>query len=207
MSMRPAPRHRCRAISSWALVPWVGLLALSSVAQADERGVDIGIVLRFMPTGWFNWSGRAEDPSSRLRAYPALGGAPYVDFRWSRYASVGFMPELTLNVIPKVEHYPVSALLAGSLRLKLQYPDWHSVVPYLIVAPGYSLIARYESVGAGDGSAHGFVAGAYAGLRTQVSSHHALLVEAGYLHGFQKTGGDSYAPAYVVVGLGWQVSY
>ena len=46
-----------------------------------------------------------------------------MDYRLNRFASVGFMPELTLNVIPKVDDYPVSAMISGPVRLKAQYPD------------------------------------------------------------------------------------
>jgi hypothetical protein len=157
-----------------------------------------------MPTGWFDWS-EGFSPSD-LGAYPALGGAPFVDYGLNRFFSVGFMPELTLNVIPKLlTGYPVSAMIATSLRLKAQHPGWRFVVPYLLLAPGYSWLSNYGG-NTSYGDAHGFLLGAYGGLRVPISTHHSVFAEGGYLRGFQKDGDRSYAPSYLVVALGWQAS-
>jgi hypothetical protein len=192
---------------------WTGIasatLALAAVAwgpgraRADqpEQRLEFGVVGRFMPTGWFQWEDHT--PSS-LRAYPAVGGAPFVDWRLDRFFSVGFMPELTLNVIPKITDYPISAMLSGSLRLKAQYPEWRHVVPYVLLAPGYSVLFRYGEVQGGDG--HGFSLGVYGGLRVPVSKRNAILAEGGYLRGFLSDGGQTYAPSYVVIALGWELT-
>ncbi len=194
-------RHRFAA----AFLAWLAghSLTWSRTALADqpEQRFELGIVGRFMPTGWFDWS---KHTPSDLRAYPALGGAPFVDWRLDRAVSIGFMPEVTLNVIPKLAtDYPVSTMITGSLRLKAQYPDWRLVIPYVLVAPGYSLLFRYGGAPAGD--AHGFSLGAYGGLRFPVSKRNAIVAEGGYLQGFQSDGGRAYAPSYLVVALGWEL--
>jgi hypothetical protein len=159
-----------------------------------------------MPTGWFEWSGRPGATDSALGAYPALGGALFVDYRLNPALSIGFMPECTLNVIPKTTHYPVSAMIAGSLRVKVEYPGLRAVAPYVLLAPGYSSMFGYDDAGGSSGDAHGFVVSAYAGLRILTGTRHSIFAEGGYLHGFQKNGGARYAPSYVVLSAGWQMS-
>jgi hypothetical protein len=155
-----------------------------------------------MPTGWFDWAGRD------LGAYPALGAAPSVDYRLNRFVSIGFMPEFTLNVIPKVlTSYPISAMIAPSLRVKLEYPELGFVVPYVLFAPGYSWVSRYGSTGGDGGNAHGFVLGAYGGARVPLGQRHSVFAEFGYLRGFQSEGGNAFAPSYLVVAAGWQASF
>jgi hypothetical protein len=104
-----------------------------------------------MPTGWFAWPGRPISDSHAAgpdpAAYPAVGLAPFLDYRLNRFTSIGFSPELTLNVIPRVVSYPISVMLASVLRLKVEYPDLHSVVPYVLVAPGYHYCVRAVSTG------------------------------------------------------------
>ncbi len=170
-----------------------------------ERRVEVGLGLRFMPTGSFEWSGRPGHPSD-LHVIPALGGAPFVDYRLNRFFSVGFMPELTLNVIPDAYDYTVAIMMAGSFRLKAQYPAWRFVVPYVLFAPGYSWLLKFENTSVGDVWSHGFVLGAYGGARVPVTSRHSIFAEAGYMRGFQKDGEQTYAPSYLVVALGWQAS-
>jgi hypothetical protein len=196
-----------------ALVLFAALSFASSVANAQEpaRRVEVGLAARFMPTGWFGWSGQSRPPESDLRAIPALGGAPFVDYRLNPALSIGFMPELTLNVIPDTNAFspsspPVSAMLAGSLRVKVEYPGLRAVAPYLLLAPGYSAMFDYGGASAESGDAHGFVLGAYAGFRFPIGARHSVFAEGGYLHGFQKNGGHRYAPSYVVLAAGWQVS-
>jgi len=190
-------------IAATALAMTTSVLCLRAAsADPPDRRLEVGIVGRFMPTGWFEWSGHTP---SELAAYPTLGGAPFVDWRLDRVFSIGFMPELTLNVIPKLDtDYPVSAMITGAVRLKAQYPDWHLVIPYVLLAPGYSVLFRYGEVQAGD--AHGFSLGAYAGFRIPVSKRNAILAEGGYLRGFQSDGVSAYAPSYVVMALGWQLA-
>ena len=163
------------------------------------------MAFRFMPTGWFEWSGRIPQSSSSLRAYPALGAAPFVDYRLNDIASIGFMPEVTLNVIPKAaEGYPVSAMVAGSLRVKVQYPGSRFALPYVLLAPGYSSLFGYG--GNGSGSSNGFVVGAYAGARIPISARQSIFAEVGYMHGFQRDSEHDFAPSYVVIAAGWQAS-
>jgi hypothetical protein len=158
-----------------------------------------------MPTGSFEWSGRPGHPST-LHANPALGGAPFVDYRLNRFFSVGFMPELTLNVIPDAYDYNGAIMMAASFRLKAQYPAWRVVVPYVLFAPGYAWVFDFENTHIGDVVSHGFVLGAYGGARVPVTPRHSIFAEAGYMRGFQKDGDRSYAPSYLVVALGWQAS-
>jgi hypothetical protein len=159
-----------------------------------------------MPTGWFDWTGRSPPTESNLRAYPALGVAPFVDYCLNRFTSIGVMPEFTLNVIPKTYAYPVSAMIAGSLRLRGQYPGVRFMVPYILLAPGYSSIIRYDNTGGYSGNSHGFVLSAYGGARVPLGPRHSLFAEAGYMRGFQKDGATNYAPSYIVLAAGWQMS-
>ncbi len=186
----------------------------SSSAFADEPGgrMDVGVLFRFMPTGWIRAS---EHSPPDIRALPALGGALFFDYSLNPFLSIGASPELTLNVIPKVQGaYPVSALMAGSLRFKAQYPRWGHVVPYVLFAPGYSVISSYEKAGPGcacsdyveNGDSHGFMLAGYGGLRVRISPRHAVAAEMGYVHGFQTEAARTYAPAYLSVALGWQVA-
>ncbi len=186
----------------------------SSMAFTDEAGtrLDLGVLFRFMPTGWIRAS---EHSPPDIRALPALGGALFLDYSLNPFFSIGASPELTLNVIPKVQgSYPVSASIAGSLRFRAQYPRWRHVVPYVLFAPGYSVISSYENAGPGcacsdyveNGNSHGFMLAGYGGLRVRITSRHAVVAEMGYVHGFQAEGGRTYAPAYLVAALGWQAA-
>jgi hypothetical protein len=197
--------HRMTVILALLFVALTGVFADVHADEPDRR-IDIGLALRFMPTGRFQWTGRAPGASSDLHAYPALGGAPFVDYRLNAYTSIGFMPDLTLNVIPKVDFYPISAILAGSLRLKAQYPGWHFIVPYVLLAPGYSAVIEYGNAGGSSGNAHGFVLSAYSGTRIPIVRRHSIVAEAGYMRGFQRSSDRNYSPSYLVLGLGWQVS-
>ena len=204
--------RRKRNLAIFLMVIAQGAVPCPASAADGSRAADLGVLFRFMPTGWIEAS---EHSPPDIRAVPALGGALFVDYPLNRFFSVGAMPELTLNVIPKVQGaYPISALAAGSLRLKAQYPGWGRVVPYLVLAPGYSVIWSYNQAGPGcacsdyidNGDSHGFMLAGYGGLRVLVTPRHAVLAEAGYLHGFQKESTRTYAPAYLVVSLGWQVA-
>jgi hypothetical protein len=191
---------------AFVLAVAIAMASPRTLAQEAPKQIEVGLAGRFMPTGWFEWSGRSGATGSGLGAYPALGGALFVDYRLNPVLSVGFMPELTLNVIPRTMAYPVSAMVAGSVRLKAEYPGLRIVAPYLLLAPGYSLLSGYGSTGGGSGDAHGFVLSAYAGLRVPVGSRHSVFAEGGYQHGFQKNDGGSYAPSYVVLAAGWQMA-
>lgn len=198
----------------------IGLWAVpnpKAIAGQDNDRLNVGVLFRFMPAGWMNAS---ELSKPDIRSVPALGGALFVDYSLHRFFSVGAMPELTLNVIPKVlGDYPVSALAGGSLRLKAQYPAWNYVTPYFLFAPGYSIIWSYKQAiltcdcadnikieNIENGDSQGFMLAGYVGLRVMVTPRHAVIAEAGYLHGFQKESGRSYAPSYLVIALGWQTS-
>jgi hypothetical protein len=191
-------------VGALTTLPW------TARAQEPQRRIEIGAAARYMPTGWFTSPGGPDTPNHAAgpdpRAYPALGLAPFVDYRLNRFVAIGFSPELTLNVIPKVVSYPVSVMLAGSLRLKAEYPDLRSVVPYALLAPGYSLLIGGFTDGYASGDAHGFVASAYAGLRIPIGARHSIFAEGGYMHGFQKDGPRDYAPSYVVLAVGWQMA-
>lgn len=191
-----------------ALLVFVVLAIPSPLARAQDpfRRFEVGLALRFMPTGWFDWAGSDPRAGRDLRAYPALGAAPFVDYRLNRFASIGFMPEFTLNIIPKVEDYPVSTMIAASLRVKLEYPGLRFVVPYALFAPGYSWVFLDENLGVGGGNAHGFVLGAHGGARIPLGQRHSVFAEFGYLRGFQSEGGNAYAPSYLVIAAGWQAS-
>jgi hypothetical protein len=191
------------------LVLGVGLALASSsgaLAQEPSRRIDVGLVFRYMPTGWFEWSGRTGTTESALGAYPALGGALFVDYRLNPALSIGFMPEFTLNVIPRTMYYPISAMTAGSLRVKVEYPGLRVLAPYVLLAPGYSSVLAYNNTGGSSGDAHGFVLSAYAGLRILTGTRHSVFAEAGYLHGLQKNDEGTYAPSYIVLAAGWQMS-
>jgi hypothetical protein len=189
------------------LLIWA-LTTLSSTARAEEpeRRFQIGVGIRYMPTGWFVWSGKPGEASPNPRAYPALGLAPFLDYRLNRFVSIGLTPEFTANVIPRVIVYPISMMLTGALRLKLEHPGLHTVVPYALLAPGYSFLFGCCTDGVASGDSHGFVASAYAGVRIPIGARHSIFAEGGYMHGFQKDGGRDYAPSYVVLALGWQMS-
>jgi hypothetical protein len=191
-----------------AFVLGVGLTMAASgtLAEGPPGRIDVGLAVRYMPTGWFEWSGRTGATNSALGAYPALGGALFVDYRLNPALSIGFMPEFTLNVIPRTTYYPVSAMIAGSLRVKVEYPGLRVLAPYVLFAPGYSLMSTYNNAGGSSGDAHGFVLSGYAGLRIPTGTRHSVFAEGGYLHGFQKNDGGRYAPSYVVLSAGWQMS-
>jgi hypothetical protein len=59
-----------------AFILGVALALASSETQAQEpsRRIDVGLALRYMPTGWFEWSGRSGATESDLGAYPAFIG-------------------------------------------------------------------------------------------------------------------------------------
>jgi hypothetical protein len=97
-------------------------------------------------------------------------------------------------------------MIAGSLRLKVEYPGLRSLVPYVVLAPGYSSMFTYDNAGANSGDAHGFVASAYGGVRIPIGTRHSILGECGYMRGFQKNGSREYAPSYLVLAAGWQVA-
>jgi|GEM_PF-3086353 len=208
-------RQRMQAFGRPVVAPrgWVFLLVTAGMvvspvvaAQEMSRRWDLGIEARYMPTGWFHWSSRPGGTSSDLGAYPALGGAPFIDYRLSRVVSIGFMPEIALNVIPRTTNYPVSAMLAGSLRLKLELPALGPLLPYLVLSPGYSAMFAYDNAGADSGDAHGFVVSGYGGARIPINARHCVLAAVGYMRGFQRSSGHDYAPSYLVLAAGWQVS-
>jgi hypothetical protein len=151
-----------------------------------------------MPIGWFD----LEDGAHRngFRAYPALGFAPFIDYRLHRYVSLGFSPEITLNVIPNRSDYHVGEMLLGNARLQVRYPNRSRFEPYAVLASGYSVICR-----SGADAASGPVAGGALGLRARVAGWHAIFTELTYQKGFQTVDGGAYGPSYLIIGAGWQV--
>ena len=182
----------------------VGLLVRDPSARAQDGSseptyrLDIGLGLRFMPIGWFDLADGAR--RTGFRAYPAFGGAPFVDYRLGRYVSVGVSPELTLNVIPNRSDYYVGTMLAGDARIQLRYPTQTRFEPYAMATCGYSVIWRADA-----SSAKGPVVGGAVGSRLQLSSRHSVFLEAAYQKGFQRVDGGDYGPSYVIVSAGWQV--
>jgi hypothetical protein len=160
--------------------------------------IDIGLGLRFMPTGWFDMP----DVSQRsFKAYPALGFAPFVDFRLSRYFSVGISPEVTLNVIPNRSDYAVGHMVTFDTRVQARYPSKGRIEPYAIMTGGYSAIWRN-----GAASAFGPAVGAALGLRLKFVRH-AVFAELAYQRGFQRVDGHAYGPSYLITSLGWQIGF
>lgn len=162
------------------------------------RHVEIGLGLRFMPIGWFDLEDGAH--RSEFRAYPALGFAPFIDYRLQRYLSLGLAPEITLNVIPNRSDYRVGEMLVGNVRLQVRYPNRSILEPYAVLSGGYSVIWRSEA-----DAAWGPVAGGVLGLRTKVAGAHAIFGELSYQKGFQALNGGAYGPSYLIIGAGWQV--
>jgi hypothetical protein len=160
--------------------------------------VETGLVLRFMPIGWFNL---ADTANRDFRAYPALGFAPFVDFGLSRYFSVGISPGITLNVFSNRAMTPGGHMLTVDARLQARYPS-EKIEPYAIVTGGYSIIWRNDV-----GPAFGPAVGATLGLRLRFAKRHAGFAELGYQRGFQRSDGDAYSPSYLIAGAGWQVGF
>ena len=158
------------------------------------------MALRFMPVGWFDLA----DASKRtgFRAYPALGIAPFIDYRVHRYFSIGFSPEITLNVIPNRSDYYAGKMLVADARLQAHYANQSHLEPYGIVTGGYSVIWR-----AGAGSAKGPTVGGMIGCRVKIGQRHAIFGEVGYQKGFQTADGGAYGPSYVITSAGRQVAF
>jgi hypothetical protein len=159
---------------------------------------EAGLVLRFMPIGWFDLA----DPGDRdFRAYPALGFAPFVDYGLGRYVSVGISPEVTLNVYPNRAMTPGGHMLTIDARLQARYPG-QKIEPYAIVTGGYSVIWLSDVA-----PASGPAVGATLGLRLRVAKRHAMFAELSYQRGFQRTDEGAYSPSYLITGAGWQVGF
>jgi hypothetical protein len=186
----------------------VGVVSVGEAKHACAQGVDssaprrveAGIGLRFMPVGWFDLA----DTSGRkgFSAYPALGIAPFGDYGIGRYFSVGFSPEITLNVIPNISDYHVGRMLVADARLQARYPNQGRFEPYAIVTGGYSVIWRAGGVG----SAKGPTVGGMVGCRVKIGGRQAIFAEVGYQKGFQTVDGGAYGPSYVITSAGWQVA-
>jgi hypothetical protein len=167
----------------------------------SSHKLEAGIGLRFMPIGWFEFYDAARRTS--FRAYPALGFAPFVDYRACRYFSVGVSPELTLNVIPNRSDYIVGKMLVGDARFQFRYPTQTRFEPYAMLTGGYSIIWREE----GASSATGPVLGGAVGASVHVSKRHALFVEIDYQKGFQTIDGHDYGPSYLIIATGWHAGF
>jgi hypothetical protein len=172
-----------------------GEAARGATGLADR--FEVGLGLHFMPVGWFDL---ADYANRDFRAYPALGFAPFVDYRLSRYIGVGLSPEVTLNVIPNRDNYSVGEMLTFDVRLQARYPNQGPLEPYAIATGGYSVIWRAEG-----SAAHGPAVGVSLGLRLRFARRHAVFLEASYQKGFQRVDGGAYGSSYLVTGAGWQV--
>jgi hypothetical protein len=158
---------------------------------------ETGLGLRFMPVGWFDMY----DVANRdFRAYPALGFAPFLDYRLGRYFAVGISPELTLNVVPNRSDYHGGEMLTFAARLQGRYPVQEHIEPYAIATAGYSVIWRADT-----SAASGPAVGGSLGLRLRFAKRHAVFAELSYQRGFQRVDGQAYSPSYLITGAGWQV--
>jgi hypothetical protein len=181
----------------------LALGSISASGQAQDQPVppvtqfEAGLGLRFMPIGWFEMPDFA---NRSFRAYPALGFAPFVDYRLNRYLSVGLSPEVTLNVIPNRSDYRVGEMLLVDARLQVRYPSQGRFEPYAIATGGYSVIWRAD-----EGSANGPAIGGTLGLRAKFASRHAVFAEVSYQRGFQTADGGPYRPSYIITSAGWQM--
>jgi hypothetical protein len=170
----------------------------AEAASLQQEGrLEAGIGLRFMPIGWFD----LYDGAGRtgFRAYPALGLAPFVDYRVNPYFSVGVSPELTFNVIPNRSDYVVGEMLVADIRTQVRYPNDSGIEPYAAFNTGYSVIRR-----SGTDSARGAVLTGGLGARFRVSARQKLFFEVDYQRGFQSIDNEAYAPSYLIVVAGWQ---
>ena len=187
--------------------------AQDSVSNGDASTktptkVAIGIAARYMPTGWFHRSAEPYQTRTTVGAYPAVGTALFLDWYVNTYLAIGLMPELGLNVIPKVQHYAVSGMHGCSLRVSVEYPKWSSIVPYVLLAPGYAWIWRYSPVADSlSGDASGFLVSLYGGARFPLGKVNAAFAEFGYMQGFERSGNKYYAPSYLALAAGWRVSF
>jgi len=173
--------------------------AIANDAPDLSDRFEAGLGLRFMPIGWLDMP----DVANRsFRAYPALGFAPFVDYRLSRFFSVGISPEVTLNVVPNRSGYHGGEMLVLDARLSARYPYQGLIEPYAIVTGGYSVIWRNEA-----SAASGPAVGATLGLRLKFAQRHAVFAELGYQRGFQRVEGQAYSPSYLIMGAGWQVEF
>jgi len=188
------------SIGGLATLGFAPALRAQESPSAPARTVEIGLGLRFMPIGWFDLADAAR--RTGFRAYPALGFAPFLDYRLGRYFSVGLSPEVTLNVIPNRSDCPVGQMLAPTVRLQARYPNRTRFEPYALLTGGYSVILQDES-----DSASGLLAGGAIGVRARFANRHAVFGQVTYQKGFQTLAGEAYAPSYIITELGWQVGF
>jgi hypothetical protein len=176
----------------------------AAIGPSAPARFEAGIALRFMPIGWFD----LYDAFNRdFRAYPALGLAPFLDFRIGRYITVGLSPELTLIVIPNRQDYLVGHMLAAMARLQIRYPEWGRFEPDAIASGGYSVIWRTSGRASNTNSATGPLAGGTVGVRLKFARRQGVFAELGYQKGFQRLDGQAYGPSYLITGAGWQVGF
>lgn len=165
-------------------------------AQSDSRSVEIGIGPQFMPVGWF---GLDDQAGRSFRAYPALGGGAFVDYKLFSIVSIGLGVQVTGNVIPNRSAFVVGTMYDSMLRFGIRYPTTVRLEPYAVLMTGYSVIA----LGGGMNAARGFMVGSSAGVHLKVAQRHRLFTEIGYQHGFQTFDGSAYSPRYLVARVGW----
>lgn len=194
---------KCTSRKGLLLIGILLACAMSRVALGtglDEpvafRRIETGAAAQFMPIGWFNLT----DPAGRsFRAYPALGGNAFIDYRLGPIMSIGVGAEITANVIPNQASYVTGIMYDATVRVGARYPMVGRFEPYGMVTAGYSVI----SFSAGMNSARGLLAGVSAGVQVKLGSRQRIFGQLGYQHGFQAVDGSDYAPSYVVTTLGW----
>jgi opacity protein-like surface antigen len=189
---------------AFALLATFGSEITPRAASLDDVGsirrVELGIGLRFMPVGWFNLS---EQSGRSFRAYPALGGQAFLDYRLTPVLNLGLGGEITGNVIPNRSEYVVGTMYAATLRLGARYPTQGRFEPYGTVTAGYSMI----SPSPGSSSARGPLVGGWGGGWVKLGEMNKIFGEVGYERGFQTVAGAAYAPSYLVTELGWMVAF
>lgn len=174
----------------------VGRSSAQNGPDFGER-FEVGIGGRFMPVGWFD----LEDQWGRsFRAYPALGMALFLDYRLTSVFSVGFSPEVTLNIIPNYSDYVVGTMYGFMARFGVRYPSGHFFEPYGTLGCGYSMIVREHNP-----TASGLAGSVSAGVLGKFAKRHAVFLEVSFMLGLQRINGSPYAPSYLVTSLGWRL--
>jgi hypothetical protein len=162
--------------------------------SAGFRRVETGLGGQFMPIGWFDV---ADQAARSLRAYPALGGHAFIDYRLGPIMSVGAGGQITANVIPNRTDYVVGTMYGATFRVGARYPTLGRCEPYGMVTGGYSVISLSS------GSARGLLTGVSAGVHLKLGPRHRIFGQLGYERGFQTVEGAAYSPSYLVTALGW----
>jgi hypothetical protein len=185
----------------WYLLSAAVFNSTTATAEAQPLGnecMEAGGGLRFMPIGWFDLG---DQPGRKFRAYPALGGQLFFDYKLSQMLSLGVSGEITGNVIPNRSDYQVGTMYTGSVRFSARYPTEKRWQPFVMVTVGYSRIALSSS------NASGLAVSGWTGLRLNLTTRHRIFAQAGYEMGLQQLDGNNYAPSYLITELGWLITF